>query len=195
MCASQEQYFGDFYAKVRIPVYDRQFIFSPLPFECYWFHLIFFVTYNYYCALFHVRCHSLFPSVFYTIAFPICFCNPSGVSDIPTETHRREGGGIPWFSRLVLGCPLDIFQLPSAYLSSHTKPDLLRDVWWSAWCNLMKEHVLSSKLCGTRTKAYRPIYGPVSCPPFEVLKGVLIRWGPYCRFGDEVLEIRLRCFK
>lgn len=86
---SQDQFIVYLYAKGRILVYDRKFVVSPLPLESYRVHLV-FITHNSYCALFYVHRYSPFPSVLYSSAFPIRFCSPSGVSNIPTKSSTRK---------------------------------------------------------------------------------------------------------
>ena len=61
----------------------RSAIIFSLPTEIYRVYLI-FVTNNC-CAFLDVRHHPSFHSVS-TSAFSVCFCNPSGVSDVPTKS-------------------------------------------------------------------------------------------------------------
>ena len=62
-------------------VYDRKFIFFPLPFECYRVLLVPVNATTSHVFRFAVTLH--FPV--FSSAFSVCFCNPWGVSNIATE--------------------------------------------------------------------------------------------------------------
>ena len=101
----------DLYAEVRILVYDLSFIFAPVAFESCRFHLIssslHTATVNFFT--FAVTLHFLVHSS----AFPICFCNPAGVSDVPAKSSANIKIPTPylpppwlpvWQLRLLVSC-------------------------------------------------------------------------------------------